>query len=160
MNLFSTKICQMPSHSRQYKSGTTWCLWRWTENEYAPQITRLHIIKTPWFAVCLHWINGPDPEAHLHDHPVTFLSLILRGWYTEHREKLISGVWVLSFPRHEYFNFIRARWGDTHKITNVSPGGCLTLVFMGPKRRDWGFHVWKNNIDNWVLWKDYYAGRK
>src|SRR5262245_57492885 len=64
---------------RLYRSGTKWCVWRWTDvdSEY---ITRLHLIKTPWFAICLHWINKPDAEPYLHDHPVSFLSVILRGW--------------------------------------------------------------------------------
>lgn len=69
---------------REYESGTVWALWRWT---FVPSghITGLHLIKCPWFAVCLHWLHKPDPEPCRHDHPVSFLSLVLRGWYTEWR---------------------------------------------------------------------------
>lgn len=135
---------------RLYKSGTTWCVWRWTEVD-SGYITRLHLIKTPWFAVCLRWLNKPDPEPHLHDHPVTFLSLILRGGYAEYRgfgigskaERLV----------HRWYNYVKA--GDRHSIVKVLPG-TLTLAFMGPKVREWGFHT----EGGWVTWKDYYTKQR
>src|SRR4249919_419993 len=69
---------------RMYKTGSKWALWRWS---WAPDkfIVRLHLLKTPWFAICMHWINHADAEPFLHDHPVSFLSVILRGWYDEAR---------------------------------------------------------------------------
>jgi hypothetical protein len=100
----------------EYKSGTGWCIWRWTFVDTG-YITRLHLIKTPWFAVCLHWLNHPDPEPYLHDHPVTFLSVILRGWYEECRHlpelyvQNLAPWWVIR----RWFNFIRAT--DCHTIT-------------------------------------------
>lgn len=128
---------------RKYKSGMEWCFWRWTDvdSEY---ITRLHIIKTPWFAVCLHWLNKPDPEPFMHDHPVSFLSIILRGGYIERRNgRLECRIW---------HNFIRATPDDTHTIVLVQPG-TLTLCLMGPKVREWGFHT----PGGWVWWKTYYT---
>jgi hypothetical protein len=127
---------------RKYKSEISWCFWRWTEVDTG-YITRLHLVKTPWFAICLHWLNHSDPEPYLHDHPVTFLSLILRGWYFERR---IDGF----YGRH-WFNFIRAT--DRHTIVLVGPR-TLTLCFMGPKVQDWGFYV--PNDDRRVGWQDYY----
>lgn len=135
---------------REYKSGSTWALWRWT---YTPSgyITRLHLLKTPWFAVCLHWINGPDAEPELHDHPVSFLSVVLRGGYEEIR-KLRHYSLNLDKYRHRvnWFNWIVAAQDDCHKIVSVKPN-TLTLCFMGPKRRDWGFHT----NEGWIYWKDY-----
>jgi hypothetical protein len=124
---------------REYKSGTRFCAWRWT---YVPTdyIIRLHLVKTPWFALCLHWLNHPDPEPWLHDHPVTFLSLILRGGYSEIR---YNGEY-----RRRWYNFIRAN--DAHTITHTD-SNTLTFAFMGPKVRDWGYHTDKG----WVYWKDY-----
>lgn len=132
---------------RKYKSGTLWCVWRWTEvdSEY---ITRLHLIKTPWFALCLHWLNKPDPEPFNHDHPVTFLSIILRGGYTEQRNGKLRS--------HYWFNFIRASADDQHTIVAVRPH-TLTLCFMGPKTREWGFH---QPNGTWIYWKDYYARQR
>ena len=135
---------------RKYKSGTIWCLWRWTEvdSEY---IVRLHVVKTPWFAICIHWIKKPDPEPYLHDHPVTFLSLILSGAYCEQRET--PGKCHCGGHHHRWFNFIRAT--DKHSIKWVAPG-TVTLCFTGPKTREWGFHT----DTGWVMWKDYYAAKR
>lgn len=146
------------ARGRKYKSGTRWCFWRWTDvdSEY---ILRLHIFKSPWFAVCLHWINKPDAEPWLHDHPVSFLSLILRGGYTEMRYRgRADGLPLLGTRvEHRWFNFVRARFDDMHRIVRVWPH-TLTLCFMGPVKRMWGFHVC-DELDEtgWIFWKDYYA---
>lgn len=140
-------------HRRKYKSGTRWCFWRYTDvdSEY---ITRLHVVKTPWFAICLHWINKPDPEPYLHDHPVSFLSLILRGGYTERRAvgaEASSNMHLADLHEHRWWNFIRATPTDRHRIVRVEPH-TLTLCLMGPKTREWGFHTERG----WVYWKDYH----
>jgi hypothetical protein len=130
---------------RLYKSGSRWALLRWTETDSA-YLTRLFLVKTPWFCVCLHWILKPDPEPYLHDHPTTFLSLILRGGYSECRAK--NG--TMETEDHNWYNFIRATPDDAHSITNVKPN-TLTLCFMGPKLRDWGYHL----DYSWMHWKTY-----
>lgn len=136
--------------NREYKSGTIWCFWRWTkvQSEY---ILRLHIVKTPWFAVCLHWIRKPDAEPWLHDHPVSFLSLILRGGYAEKRSKG-KGEYITI---NSWFNFVRGSDKDRHTIILVRKN-TLTLALMGPKTREWGFWM----PEGWVMWKDYYARLK
>lgn len=142
---------------REYKTGSSWALFRWT---FVPSnfIVRLHLFKTPWCSVVLHWINKPDEEPYLHDHPVSFFSLILKGWYREQRQKdhhyrhggygteHCSGV-------RKWFNWIKATPGDRHTITNLPPKGALTLCFMGPKTREWGYHT----PEGWVHWKAYNA---
>lgn len=127
---------------RKYKSGTAWCVWRWTDvdSEY---LARLHLLKTPWFAICLHWILKRDPEPFLHDHPVSFFSIILRGGYIENRNGRHAG--------RICYNYIKASFNDRHSIIYVQPG-TLTLCFMGPKRREWGFHTERG----WTNWRDYY----
>lgn len=137
---------------RLYKSGTTWCFWRWTitDSEY---ITRLHLLKTPWFAICLHWLNKPDPEPFLHDHPVSFLSIILRGGYSEKRMTKYHGLKTIS---HHWFNLVKATPTDRHTIIEVKPK-TLTLALMGPKTREWGFH---SADGSWILWKDYYTAQR
>ena len=97
----------------------------------------------------MHWILKPDPEPWLHDHPVTFLSLLLRGWYVEIRG---DGL----FHERRWYNFLRATPDDVHTICWVSDSPCVTLALMGPKRREWGFHT----DDGWVFWKDYYKKQR
>lgn len=157
---------------RKYKSGTGWCLWRYTEVD-STYIRRLHVLKTPWFAICLHWLLKPDPEPYNHDHPVTFLSFVLRGWYRE--ERVVDG--QITVRSHRWWNFIRATTTDAHTIIAVAPN-TLTLCFMGPKTREWGFHKPQHfgvpkeaeyqpmvvSSDwlyiNWIFWKDYYAAKR
>jgi hypothetical protein len=123
-----------------------WAFWRYTFTD-SGYITRLHVLKTPWFAICLHWLNTPDPEPYDHDHPVSFLSLILRGWYREQR----SGYWgKTGIVKHRWFNFIDATEGFAHSIVEVAPK-TLTLCFMGPKTREWGYHL----PGGWMYWKTY-----
>ena len=136
---------------RLYKTGTNWCFWRWTitDSEY---ILRLHLIKTPWFAICLHWINKPDAEPYLHDHPVSFLSIILKGGYVEERTKQehYSAPEIVLVQRN-WYNYISANFTTRHRIISVKPN-TLTLTFMGPKVREWGFYT----ENGWIHWKEYY----
>ncbi len=134
--------------NREYKTGTRWCVWRWKDVGY---LKRLHLVHTPFGSICFHWIRRPDAERCLHDHPVSFLSLILRGGYTEARS--VSGWPELTEARtRRWFNFFRASFNERHRIVAVEPG-TLTLCFMGPNRRVWGFHT----PEGWVSWKDYHV---
>jgi hypothetical protein len=138
---------------RHYKSGSTWAFFRWTDvdSEY---ILRLHVVKTPWGAICLHWIRKPDAEPWLHDHPVSFLSIILRGGYSEERYTPKQGY---HHRVHRWFNFIRASKADQHRI-NFCRSNTLTLCLMGPKTREWGFRVCAAiEPSMWLYWKDYYV---
>lgn len=136
---------------RTYRTGSRWAFWRWTvtDSEY---LTRLFLVHTPVGSICLHWIHKPDPEPYLHDHPVSFFSVILRGWYTEWRAK---GNGQRHLRSHYLFNFIRASENDRHTIALVYPH-TLTLAFMGPKRREWGFHT----PAGWIYWRDYYRAQR
>lgn len=158
-------------YNRKYKSGTIWCFWRWTQTD-SEYIRRLHILKTPWFAICLHWILKPDPEPFLHDHPVTFLSIILRGGYGEKRWSPERGYHTTV---HRWFNWIRASVLDRHTINYVKPH-TVTLCFMGPKIREWGFSIpdpieeehetgiydqfGAEHPSGWAMWKDYYTRQR
>lgn len=146
---------KMLGRDRKYRTGSRWALWRWSDVD-SEFITRLHLVMTPWFAVCLHWIRKPDPEPYLHDHPVTFFSLILRGRYLEERERVIWGdTDTLYLAKRVWWNFIRATPNDRHTIRACDPR-TLTLAFMGPKVRNWGYHTPKG----WVYWRDYYAAQR
>jgi len=133
---------------RMYKSGQRWTCWRWTDVVLGGvlYLRRLHLIQTPWFAIMLHWIVRPDPQPDTHDHPVSFLSIMLRGWYWE----CVSGgrgePGLCVFRR--WFNFKRAT--DRHRIVATSPS-CVSLVFAGPVVRSWGFHTARG----WVPWREY-----
>jgi len=135
------------------KTGTEWRLWRWHDID-SGLISRLYLLETPWFAICLNWLNKPDPEPYLHDHPASFLSIVLRGWYTEERSTPAERTWPDHPSRvrnRSWFNFIRAHALDRHRITYVAPS-TLTPCFMGTNVRTWGFH----RPGGWISGQDYY----
>jgi hypothetical protein len=127
--------------ARAYSSGTRWCAWRWTDVAWrgALYLVRLHLFQVPRGAVMLHWILTPDPHPDPHDHPVDFLSITLRGGYTE---------WTPKGYRSARVRFRRAT--DVHRIVAVKPG-TVTLVLAGPVVREWGF--WARGL--FVPWRFY-----
>lgn len=45
----------------------------------------------------IHWLDGPDPGLDLHDHPWPFVSIVLRGGYTEEWAEVLGrteGDWL------------------------------------------------------------------
>lgn len=143
---------------RMYRSGMGFAFWRWTDITVDGKLylRRLHLIQVPRLgAVMLHWILRPDPQRDLHDHPVSFLSILLRGYYYEDRAIPDRGCDEPDAPRLvrqqfiHFINYVRAT--DRHRISGLPLGGCLTLVFAGPKVRDWGFWT----PVGFVPWREY-----
>ncbi|MGI0015317.1 MAG: hypothetical protein ACREBU_18020 [Nitrososphaera sp.] len=119
-------------------------MWRWTDITFGGKLylRRLHIVQTPWFAVMLHWLKSADPQRDLHDHPVSFLSIPLRGGYVEENATGTKAISLLCW------NWKRAT--DTHRITHVQHN-TLTLVICGPVVRPWGFHTARG----FIPWREY-----
>lgn len=148
---------------RRYRTGTRWGVWLWSEvvRRGVRYLTRLHLVKTPKASAYLHWIHEADPQPDPHDHPVTFLSIVLRGGYVE--ENTCGKGQPVMRPRGRrwwrrevrWFNFIRAT--HVHRIVHVEPG-TLTLCFAGPPVHEWGFHTLRFGgwfAGAWISWKDY-----
>lgn len=108
---------------------------RWPDGSaYAHRIT---LLETPWAHMRIHWTRTEDPEPHLHDHPGTFLSLIVFGWYEEIRPNKPVRI-------RRWLNLCRV--GNLHRITRVSRWGCLSFLLCGPRVKTWGYLVG----DTWV----------
>ena len=93
---------------------------------------RRWVLETPWFSLRLHrWIYSDDQRA-LHDHPWSFLVLILTSSYRDRTEKgeelLVAGS-------------VRFRRAEHRHAVIVPVGGVWTLLATGPERREWGFWV-------------------
>lgn len=113
-------------------------------------LRRWRVVQTPWFAVYVHRILRPDKDRDLHDHPWSFVSWVLWGWYREVRAARDG--WF-SRPRHlrRWLSLAWHRAERAHRIIEVRPGGVWTLVLTGRRRREWGFHTrW-----GWVDWRRY-----
>jgi hypothetical protein len=109
----------------------------------------------------LHHIVDADPGFDVHDHPWSFVSIVLRGGYTEEHaadartpERTLSRTWRAGTLHRMPLNV-------AHRITAARPG-TWTLVFRGPTRRVWGFYI-VHPFDGhtWDPWTAYdYAQRR
>lgn len=132
----------------------SWAFWRWCDIRTNGEIylTRLTLLKTPWFGLKLHWIRKPDPDRDLHDHPWWFASLVLRGGYDE----LVNEYpWDTSMTKRKavrWFNYKNTVSG--HRIIAVKPK-TLTLVFTGPKAKSWGFY--NDETGDFTDWRNYHG---
>lgn len=101
----------------------------------------------------LHHIVRSDDDRHLHDHPFDFVSFLLSGDYVETTpltwapgrkyEPGVDPTKTRAWPR---FSIVRKRAEDLHCLSLKRP--VWTLVFSGPKRRDWGFATERGWISN------------
>lgn len=148
--------------------GARWAMWRRLviHKKGDPDdvyLDRLRIVQTPWLGLYLHRIPRPDGDRDPHDHPWWFASMVLRGWYEEDRYYRPNHL-QLGTPNNAQLcyagNTRRRRFSVhmtplfmAHRITNVpSDGSLLTLVLVGPRRRQWGF--WPGLV-GWIPWTDY-----
>lgn len=126
--------------------------------------------------VMLHKFYRGDEDPHLHDHPWGFTSFIItRGYWEETpfvvlddnlnlrqllKSKVLkdetTGEWRrrVFYPR--FSKLVRpAEW--KHRVILKDPKPVWTLVWSGPKVRDWGFWIkdklcpW-NNYQNGICW--------
>lgn len=97
-------------------------------------------IRFPWpFGghVFLHHMERADLDRDLHDHPWSFVSVILKGGYCEY---VRSGDAIRPVFNRPGRVVIRGA-EHLHRVSFLPSGECWTLVFTGPKRRKWGFQV-------------------
>jgi len=115
---------------------------------------RLRIIQTPWFGIYLHKLGTPDPRDTLHDHPWPFLAIVLRGGYDEMRRdthyvppgdfRYYPGepreILPNSYARpHTVRRFNWMPMDALHWISRLHRVPTWTLVFVGRRRRVWGY---------------------
>lgn len=117
----------------------------WLFNPYPPESSG----SKNWFPISirLHHIMRPDGDQHLHDHPWNARTIILRGAYDEvrpawisHYDHILAPHYHRSFRRVEG-DTVALKFGEYHRITDVSPGGVWTLFITGKYRGTWGFNV-------------------
>jgi hypothetical protein len=118
-----------------------WALWERFEvpnldDPAQTYLARLRIVQTPWFALYLHRMDGPDSRPTLHDHPWNFLSVVLRGGYIERRLDPTT----MTVDEHRVVRrWNRMRTHDAHAITSLLRVPTWTLLLVGARRRTWGY---------------------
>jgi hypothetical protein len=140
----------VPSLIRQGKPGQMWgFLDRFpikdrTKPELGPLLVRTRIFCTPWFGVMLHVHYRPDTDRDMHDHPWPFVSVALRGGYTEQWATkgpgIHSGARTILTDKSHWFRYMPLT--QRHRIDWVIPG-TITLIVRGRKKPDgeWGFYT-------------------
>ena len=108
---------------------------------------RWKFLPETWPGFRLHQIVRSDADRELHDHPFSFVSIILAGGYIEERPgrpNRFHGPGSILFRRAE----------DLHRIC-IDPrkGPAWTFVLRGPYRRMWGFRTAKG----WMPWHQFIA---
>lgn len=102
-------------------------------NPECPYIKRW-VIDFWFFSIRLHHWLSSDDQRNFHDHPWWYLSLVLKGGYTDRNPEDS----IRRTPGS--INFFPA----THQHTVlVDKGGCWTLLITGREKRTWGFWVGK-----------------
>jgi hypothetical protein len=107
----------------------------------------------------IHKITASDdPSQPFHDHPMSFVSLILTGGYLELRpgrcaREFFSG--DINFCRAEEAHCLLLRKGALPVRDDGPVETTWTLVVSGRPYRDWGFLT----EDGWVGHEDYLTGR-
>lgn len=97
----------------------------------------------------LHRMDAPDPGLDLHDHPWSFLSIVLTGGYIEERADTRNAPKIAAFDRAQRGIIVGRRRGsarvmrldECHRITRLDAPRVWTLVLHGPRRRSWGFYL-------------------
>lgn len=117
-------------------------------------LTRWRIIGTPWFSIYLHRMDGPDSRPTLHDHPWNFLSVVLRGGYVERR---LDPLTMEVNENHRVRRANRVRAHEAHAIHTLLRVPTWTLLFVGARRRTWGY--WEprylGDRDEWWAWTEF-----
>lgn len=121
---------------------------------------RYRIFQTPWFGLYVHRFDNADYRT-FHDHPWSFVSIIVRGGYVEatpHNNAL-----VVSAEPYTDYKIIRAgsinhkKATELHYIADLLRKPTWTIMLTGKRERVWGFvdeNGW-TRFDEYEFARDY-----
>lgn len=104
---------------------------RFIDHEGKPYMERHYLFTIFNRRVYLHRFVGSDPDG-VHDHPFLYSwSIILAGWYWEHK-------WGGVVSKKRWFNRIGP--SDFHRVVLPDNGKDVWTIFVhSPRVRPWGF---------------------
>lgn len=109
-----------------------------------PLMIRWIVLDCPLFSVRVHKFLRSDPDD-MHDHPWSFVSIMLRGGYWEREED------GRRWRRRGSIVFRRAM--HVHRVELDEGKTALTLCITGRTFREWGFHL---PGGEWVFWRHFF----
>lgn len=102
------------------------------------------ILSLPFgFSLRRHRWLGDDDLRYPHDHPSWFVTVVLRGGYTDVSTcpSCFDSACEAKELDHLGPGAIRLRGALHQHSVRVDPGGATTLCLFGPETRQWGFWV-------------------
>jgi hypothetical protein len=99
-------------------------------SEIGEEFTRYQLAKTRFFNIYIHRLIAPNWHPECHDHPWSFVSLLLWNGYRER-------IGAREFRRRPGMVLYRSATFLHNVITPY--GVSWSLIFTAPKSRDWGF---------------------
>ncbi len=106
-----------------------------------PLLIRYFLLHTAPISIFLHHLMASDEDRALHDHPWTFVTMLLSGGYWEHTTT--QRLWRRRFS----ILYRPAEW--QHRLELDKP--VWTLVVKFRSRRDWGF-ITKTGWQKWTAY--------
>jgi len=103
--------------------------------------------------IYVHKFTASDGTKCLHDHPNDLISFIFWNGYSEEYwvpKKKNTQISVYRAPCIRKFPASHA-----HNVTLLNNKPTWSIVFMYPKKRDWGFFVTESGKRKWILWSKY-----
>jgi hypothetical protein len=131
--------------------GQRWALYRSDLGDYMKR----WIFRTPWGTLRIHCILKSDEGRDFHDHPFSFVSVIFRGGYIEHRPECRCWIFrwgtILQWPCRRFTApaLVVRKATDMHRLELDRPA--WTFVITTRYFRRWGFLT----RAGWVDFKDY-----
>lgn len=130
-----------------HKKRPWWRVWQphiVIHRDGQPMLRRWHLLpRSRLFGLYLHnFVLGDDDRA-MHDHPANHWSFLISGNYYD-----VSPAGKVFVPRfHPWYR----RAEDPHRVELIDGQPVWSLLFIGRRRRDWGFHC----PQGWRRWQDY-----
>lgn len=126
-----------------------------------PYLTRWYLFRRPRIAFFLHLFIRSDEERALHDHPWSFITIILWRGYIEHTENIEvceCGSFDCKFSK--LVKRARRKWPLMicwrpaewrHRVELVKGKQAVTIVIRFKERREWGFWE-RTGFVQWNKW--------
>lgn len=144
-------LAKLPRNSFNQRYGL-WTTMTLTNSDGELYLFRRRVFQLPWIALYLHDIEqGDDIQDALHSHPFPFVSLILRGGYTELTagpEGTGIGPIEQQIHMRGNVNIFPRGTKRVHTIISALPD-TKTLVLAGRRRDSWGWFVDGEGLVHW-----------
>jgi hypothetical protein len=117
-------------------------------NPEDPLLIRYILFRSVRFGVYVHQLCRSDHERALHDHPWSFISIVLRRGYIEVHDQTTTGQPIHVYHRPGRILLRPAEW--RHRVC-IDGRPAWTLILVGPHVREWGFFT----PTGWCWWRRY-----